>query len=222
MRVLESAIHIDSDNLNDFMNAATELCELLKQANIQSTPYLDGLPWFSKLSYENQKSIILNLNFYISLCKEQLNEGYKLTDNLSFTWRFLRKLDMTPKSDLFNLITDEDIIEVYSKDSRQLYRNLRFFDYSSYTIEELYSLEWWVLYERDEKVMNSLYDLAAKILDGQLNGHVYPDVGPHIVRELSSAEHLVHLYEARLLSPLSRNHQIEGVLAVLKITPFNN
>lgn len=207
------AEHMDQE----FMAMANALCGLLQNEGVSCRPYTSGLVFFKALALSKKEEVNERLRFYLELCQEQVSAGYKLSDNLSFTWRAFRKLELVPKSDLFTKVTDQDIVEIYSKDSRQLFRNLRFFDHCSYTLEELYSLEWWTLFDRESAITNKLLEAAGQVLDGTGEEHVYPDVGPHVVRELGSADRLVNVYEAKLLSPLSRGKKVEGIFTVLSL-----
>ncbi|MNJ94622.1 hypothetical protein D3C87_123240 [compost metagenome] len=211
-----------NQNIDDFKALAEKLCRMLESEGVLCKPYREGLPYFTKLTEYQQKEAIRNLGFYVDLCREQMLDGYKLSDNLSFTWRAFRKLNLIPRSDLFQMVSDEDVLEIYSSDSRQLYRNLRFYEHCSYSLEELYSLEWWSLFHRDEHITASLMESAAMVLNGECEGHVYPTVGTHVVRELCSEEKLANIYEPRLLSPLFCNKKVEGIFAAVRLVSVEN
>ena len=199
---------------SQFKNLAQKLSMLLATEGIRCKPYDDGLPYFSVLDDSKKAEINQHLQFTIDLCKEQMSDGYKLSDNLTFTWRVFRKLGWAPKSDLFNNITDEDVLEIYSLDNRQLYRNLRFYDYCSYSLEALHSLEWWNLWDRDAQVVEKLFETVSKIFSGEIRETVSPGVSQHVIKEKASADKLSISYEVRYISPLAYHGQTEGVIAV--------
>jgi len=212
-----------SESLNqDFMSLTEDLSRWLAVEGIRCRPYTPGLPHFSVLPVAKRQDIVSAVRFYHELCQEQVNEGYKITDSLVFTWRALNKLGLVPRSDLFSKVTDEDILEVYSGDGRQLYRNFRFFDFCSYTMEELYSLEWWSLYKRDEAITEKLYEIVGRIFTGEVEGTVIPDCAPHIVSETSSSEKIHMVYEPRMISPLYHNRVVSAVIAIVRAQIIKN
>ena len=166
-----------ADSLNqDFMSLTEDLSRWLAVEGKRCRPYTPGLPFFSQLPVHKRAEIVQAVRFYHELCQEQVNEGYKITDSLVFTWRALNKLGLVPRSDLFSKVTDDDILEVYDGEGRQLYRNFRFFDFCSYTMEELYTREWWELYKRDEDILAKLYEIVGRIFTGEIEGTVVPDL----------------------------------------------
>lgn len=208
--------------VDDFKALTEKLCRMFEMEGVHCKPYVEGLPHFRNMEVSEQKYVVDNLRFYVELCLEQMLDGFKLSDNLSFTWRAFRKLHFVPRSDLFNEVTDSDVLEIYSKDMCQLYRNLRFYEHCSYSLEELYCLKWWTLFQRDEKITQSLMESVTQVLSGESEGNVYPNVGPHIVQELSSEAKLVNRYEPRLLSPLFCNKKVEGLFVVMRLAVLDN
>ena len=212
-----------SESLNqDFMSLTEDLSRWLAAEGIRCRAYTPGLPHFSKLTLVQRQQIVENVRFYHELCQEQMNDGYKIVDSLVLTWRALNKLGLAPRSDLFTKVTDEDIIEVYAGDGRQLYRNFRFFDFCSYTMEDLQSLEWWSLYKRDEAITDKLYDIVGRIFTGEIEGTVVPDCAPHIVSETSSLEKIHMVYEPRMISPLYCNRAVSAVIAIVRAQIIKN
>lgn len=206
-----------AESLNqDFMSLTEDLTRWLAAEGIHCRPYAPELPFFSQLPIPKRQEIVRVVRFYHELCQEQFKEGYKITDSLTFTWRALKKLGLVPRSDLFSQVTDEDILEVYSSDGRQLYRNFRFFDFCSYTMEELYSLEWWSLYNRDEAFTEKLFAIVGRIFNGEIEETVVPDCPAHVVAETSSVGKINMNYELRMLSPLHHNHVPSAVIAVVR------
>lgn len=206
----------------EFKRSALKLSAICSTQNIRVRPFVEGLPHFGKLSSDRQLDIIKNIKFYLELCEEQMSEGQSLRDNLSFTWKALRKLGYSPKSDLFSLIKDDDIIEIYNNESRQLYRNLRYYDFCSYSIEELYSLEWWNLFSRDAEITMKLIEESGKIFNGEVDTHIFSETGEHMVKELASVDRLSNRYRAKLLSPLMLNKKAEAMMVVIEANSVMN
>lgn len=200
---------------NEFKTQVARLSAVMAQDGIYVRPFLPGLPYFSRLSFEAQHLALKAVEFYIDLCSEHISAGEKLTDSLSFTWRALRKLGLRPHSDLFNHIQEDDMIEIYNRDSRQLYRNFRYYDFCSYSFEELYSLEWWNLFDRDQKITDALLQEGIKVFSGEVAGYCLSATPKHIVRELISVDRLANAYQAKIIAPLYEGNNIEALLVTL-------
>lgn len=202
----------------EFKWLTQKICALFATEGVRCQAYRPGAPHFSNLPQAKQDEVLEYLRFYLELCMGQIAAGDRLSDNLSFTWRALKRLGFVPRSDLFNHLTDEDVIEIYNSDNRQLFRNLRFFDHCSYTLEELCTLEWWTLFERDQKITMKLFEAAEKIFRGEITETIIPtDIEPHIIKETQSLECNSVLYQVRCASPLYINRRPEGLICILKI-----
>lgn len=206
----------------EFKRTAGKISMIFSTQGMRVRPFVDGLPHFGRLSVDKQMDIIKNLKFYLELCEEQMAEGQSLRDNLSFTWKALGKLGLTPKSDLFSLVKDDDILEIYNSESRQLYRNLRYYDFCSYSIEELYSLEWWNLFSRDGDITLKLFEESHKIFNGEVDTHIFSETREHVVSELNSVDRLSNKYRAKLLSPLTVNKKAEAMIVVIEANSLPN
>lgn len=205
-----------------FKFLSKQISMLLATENIRIKAYQDGLPYFSKLSETHQIQVNNQLSFYAELCSEHIKEGYKISDGSTFLWRAFRKLGLTPTSDLFQFLTNESVIEVYSDENIQLFRNLNFFTYCSYSLEELHSLEWWHLYDRDAGVTNAIFEEGRKMFGGEIRGTYCPGLPDHIVRELASEEKLVMQVEFQAMSPLFSNRRPTAALLATKPKIISN
>jgi len=195
-----------------FKDLSNKLSVLLATEGIDVKPYVNGLPFFSSLSIGSQQAVNEHLKLYYSLCCEQLSEGYQLSDGASFLWRALRRLGLVPRSDLFQHFTKDSVIEIYSFENKQLFRNINFFKFCSYTLEELHAVEWWRLFQRDDSITQRLYGYAAQIFNGERANNFIPDVSKHTVYELASADKLVMEINFNIMGPLKRNHQTEALI----------
>lgn len=195
-----------------FILMTTKLSALLANEGIQIKPFIEGLPYFSKLTEEQKKQVNLQLSFYYELCMEQIEEGYTINDGHTFLWRALRKLGLIPRSDLFELLDNDSVIEIYSNENIQLFRNLNFFKYCSYTFEELHSREWWFNYERDNSITQKVFEYGAKFFDGELTENMQLNIPTHIVREINSHDLLVCEINFGIMGPLLRNKKPVAVI----------
>ncbi|HWU44755.1 MAG TPA: hypothetical protein VN132_14990, partial [Bdellovibrio sp.] len=161
-----------SPNLNSQLDGVLEqrfkkltkiISMLLTVEGKYQKPYIEGLPYFSKLPTELKQKVVDHLQFYHDLCVEQVSEGYSIKDSPSFVWRALNKLGLVPRSDLFSHLTNEHIVEIYSAENVQLFRNFKFFEFCSYSLEELLTIEWWGLFERDAQITQKIFDYSMRV-----------------------------------------------------------
>lgn len=202
----------DSALVKEFSKLAKSVSMYLSCEGAHVRPHLEGLPYFSKLSLEAQQVAVDRLRFYHDLCADQSSEGYRLRDSKTFTWRALSKLGLVPKSDLFMQMTDDHIVEVYSSENIQLFRNLNFFDFCSYSLEELHAIEWWGLFDREAATTQKLFGYAEKIFSGELSENFKPEVEKHILRETNSFDRLSMEYAVELMGPLYNSRRPQALV----------
>lgn len=205
-----------SSLVKEFTSVAVMLSEVLARNGVQVEPFKDGLPYFRSLPVSKQQEILHQLKFYYQLCLEQILEGHSLKDSHTFTWRAFRKLGLKPTSDLFSFIEDGDLIELYDRDNRQLYRNFAYYDYCSYSLEELYSLEWWKLFERDPLISEQIMNEGIQVLASTEHKSIISKTPKHIVREIQSMGRLTNTYQLKVLSPVFSDGFVEGAVIVLR------
>lgn len=157
---------------------------------------------FRSLPQVEMERNYLNFVIYYEVCSEVLAEGGRLGDSKLVVWRMIKKLGLVPTEDLFSVLEDDDIIEIYDASGIQIFRNFNFFDISSYTLEELYSYPWSDLYERNQFVTKQINDYAIQIFTGQVDHTLPISVPKHNLEErFSLFKHTMEM-EERYFSPL--------------------
>lgn len=186
---------------------------LLAEEGTKVRPYRSpDLPIFSKLSEEEKKSAIEMVSTVLSVFEEVRAEGGKLRDDARLVWRALSKLGWTPCSDVFSLMRDGDIICFHDLRQRLVFQNLNFFDWVSYTLEDLYGGLWYVLSKRNEKTAESLYEAVMKAF--QTDRTFEPDVEEHLMEEVGTEGLLKFMIRVQYMSPLKSNGQTTGLLLI--------
>lgn len=126
--------------------------EYLKRDGTQVLPYhKDSLDRFYAQTHKQQllSAAILDVAVH---AHEQPIQADELTRSKRYLWRAFQRLGLSPTSDFFDRISDENIVEVYSMDHKQLYRNHKFFEYAPVTLEEIIGMDWVKQTERDAKI----------------------------------------------------------------------
>ncbi|MEN0058955.1 MAG: hypothetical protein AAGB31_08980 [Bdellovibrio sp.] len=139
---------------------------LFSSEGLYRTAYLHGLPLYSKLTNAEQVQVYSYIKFFHDLCLDQMGEALTLQDSRNFLWRAFIKLGLSPEPHFFENFRDDHIVEMHSRSGAVLFRNLKFFEYCSYSFEELYTQAPTTLFEfsRDTEVF--LAPLKEKIFQG--------------------------------------------------------
>jgi hypothetical protein len=213
---LRSPLHDDLNYENSFVALSTQLSQFLNLEGIASRPYAADLPHFKKLSLTKKRAVVTHLESYMSLCVDHQMERQALRDSKKFTWRALQKFGFTPTSDFLDKISNADVVEIYSEDHTQLFRNFEFFSFCSYTLEELFCLEWWNLFRRDPKVDVQILAMANQIFAGKAPEGFCKNLETHILEEAQSQDRFKIKYEMQCYLPLYKNRRVEAVVSIVR------
>lgn len=74
------------------------------------------------------------------------------------------------------------VVEIYSPNMVQLYRNIHFFQYSSFSLLEISIFEWFHLWQRPKLIQEAMMKSARAVLDKMIPILAY-DVPRHVLRE---------------------------------------
>lgn len=170
---------------------------------------------FDKMSSDQKDQTYRNFLSYYAVCEEAVNSGDLICDSQALLWRMIKKLGLRPSGDLFNKISDGDVIEIYNKDFIQTFRNLRFFEISSYSIAEIFFYEWRHLYYRDNEVTQQIAARAIEVFTGQSEGTQDVSSIPehYLIEEFSEGKNKM-LMQEKFFSPLFDSHgEIQALVA---------
>lgn len=100
----------------------------------------------------------------------------------------LNIMKLKAPADFVSSITDEDIVEIYSPESIQMFRNLKFYETTSYTLADLLLYEWHELYSRPTKIYETLAEYGAYCATKAKKDEVISmdHVPTHIIKEIKS------------------------------------
>lgn len=123
---------------------------------------------------------LANLSNVFDLCAQENVDPW---DDLKFLKLSMRSLGLTYASDFSNLIGAEDIVEGYDMNRRQNFRNLRFMEITNYSLIQLMSHDWPMLFHRAKEVTDILMQQAEQ--DLWSGNETIKSVAPrHVIREL--------------------------------------
>ena len=85
--------------------------------------------------------------------------------------------------DFWNTLTQGQVIEFYGTDGVQLYRNINFFDFCSYSLLDISVFEWYNLWQRPSQIQEQMNKDAVKVFSTPTPVMQYK-VPRHVLREV--------------------------------------
>lgn len=192
-----------------------DLCERTSRAiattGREVVPYESHeMPRFQR--HSNFERVLETLRNYTEVLESAVAAKEDLEDSKHLVWRMIQRMGYVPKSDVFDKLEDGDTIEIYTTDNWQVFRNLRFFDFVSVTVEEMCTLVWNRDTERDLKITWDMLSFMLKIKMGFIKETTALDWIPkHNIRELLGKGWLISI-QMKLCSPLSFNGSTVALL----------
>jgi PAS domain-containing protein len=189
--------------IDQYIYAVERLSFLLKNEGIATRPYADRTNLcFARLTYEEQRIQFQHLMTYLEVCEETIEQGHSLKETGFLVWNLFKKMGLKSDSDIFSLLNEKDIIEIYDSNNVQIFRNVNFFRICGYTLDDLNSIPWWKLFFRDEQISRSIFAKAAALFGGESNEVISNIVPVHIVEEVESELKLKQKINLKYLIPL--------------------
>jgi hypothetical protein len=196
--------------------------DLLAQEGTRTRPFsLPTLPFFSKLSMEKKVQAIESIGYALEVFEETRAEGFRLNDSPKLIWRSLQKLGWQPPSDVFDKMGESDVIVVYGDRHTNVFQNLRFFDWVSFSLEELYSTPFYQYSRREAWAAEAAYLLASETISGMRPTTFVPDIREHYCEEVGTPELVKFYLHYRCIAPLRRSGRIVGALVVMVLRDWD-
>ena len=177
--------------------------------------------WMKFRTYNRQlqEECLSKAQIYLEICQDTLQGGGDITDTPKFLWYAIRKLNLLPGHDLFELLEDSDVVEIYNNQGVQVFRNHRFFDISSYDFPEIFVYPWHELYGREAHITDEIMKYAISVFSGECQKTIdMSHVPRHRLTENFSPEGFVMTMDERYFSPLkSKIGQNIHAVAISKV-----
>lgn len=132
-----------------FRTHSENICHLISEEGLSFRPYArEALTYFSLLDERLQRAIVLDLMNYYQICLDMRSSGIPLKNTRQFTEKALDRLDLRIDPKELERIEDQHVVEIYDVEQRQIFRSFRFFEVSSYTLEDLLCRRWYHIFVR--------------------------------------------------------------------------
>lgn len=199
-----------TQNTREYIFFLDSFAKNIKVHEVEIQPYSkESLQKFLSLPQERQEMAMTHFYSYVDLVggadvfpiKDKIPKDVTEQDLLRLC---SRKLEIRFSDDIYGKITDEDIVEVYTKDLIQIYRSLRFFNLSSYDLLELLSYEFHELYERSFQVNSYLFEAGQKLInrDPSLAPVDLSFIPKHVMREKISHLRVSFMIQFKEMYPI--------------------
>jgi hypothetical protein len=204
------------DNVDEFKKLANVYIDLWKNEGIQvHLSHQNDFHIFKKSSIKRKQLAMTYLQFNIQVMKDMISSGISPSDSKRFTWNVLKKLKLHPKEENFlEFIHDEDIIEIYFLDDVQVFRNRKFFEISTLSIEDILCRPWYELVQRKSKYLFQMLKLTVLIKLRIIKQMTYWNIAKHEVVEKCTPQKTRFSMHLKYFFPLYSNDQIEAILTV--------
>lgn len=214
---------VTTDYTSDFRTMALQIAKFGAKAGVKIRPFKDeDLPYFSKLPIDKRKQIISSLDFLIRVCEATIKNGYSADDSAQLTWYAIKELGWRPSSDLFEKIDNDSIIEIYDTNNLQVFRNFNFFDFCSYTLEEIHCIPWTTLYYRpDESITKEILRHISDHFESHSYTTKYVGIPKHSVKETRSAQKYELFISLEYISLLFNSANSPEAIVAIETAKFN-
>lgn len=196
-----------------------DFCNLLGRYGIAATPLSDtGVQKFTSLSFIHRDLIIENFTFYADLIFSAEKNGVDLKDEEALVRFALPRLGLTASQGTMDKIKDGNVIEIYNAQNIQIFRNITFMEFCSYSLLDLITFEFYELYERSTHITAKLLDAGREVLGTAIDflDFAEKNVPQHTLREKFSDARDQYLVTMKYLCPLYSGPNKRSALLVVQ------
>lgn len=211
---------LSSTNLSDeFKASCLKVAALCRHYGVEVEPYHDAkLLHFNSLEEGQKQSALYYLNLYLKLIQSSFDRETEEDNDSALLWDAFLGLGLRQPSDLFNVLEDDDKIEIYDLNGVQIWRNFNVMRICSYTLEEIYSFSWEERYDRSPLDTKIAVEAVQHVLTNT-DGKVYhANIKNHEVIERFSSKRYILDASHEYLSPLyGKAGSVSGFVVVSKV-----
>jgi hypothetical protein len=150
---------------HDLIRILTEFAQLISAYGyFVSIASRRGMEKLSVVSVEKKQMIISHYTQIIEWIRsEEVTHDPQNIDKIC-AQKALSYFNLNADDSFMNTITSEDVIEIYGHDMVQLYRSFNFFNLTSYSLLDMSVFEWYVLWERPKRAVESTMQDVEEVL----------------------------------------------------------
>ncbi|WP_413943200.1 hypothetical protein [Bdellovibrio sp. HCB-162] len=203
----------NQNRIDSFKASSEKTAALIFEEGILFRPYAQpSLPYFGMLSDNEQEDVIRDLQTYYQICTNVKKSGGTLKDTRLMTEMALKEFGYSVKQEDLELIESHHLVEIYNLSQLQIFRSFRFFELSSYTLEDLYCRKWYHLYERHEEDHIATAEKVTEFLKNPASMKL--DLKEHSIREKETLERLHVFSQLHWFIPTYHQDTLSGILVI--------
>ena len=194
-----------SSSAQIFLNSLESFQGMVSKYGFQVRTHSEkSLQRFLGLEKHTQAEIIKGFTSYLSFLTKFQMDGLDLREDSLLLKTFLQQMGFIYDKGLSDQISPGDVIEVYTADQIQIFRNLVFMDLCNYTLLDLLTHDPYELYERSDLIKKELNQAVTTLSGRPMNTEPLDmsHIPKHILREKFSDQRLSSMVEFKCLSPL--------------------
>ncbi len=204
---------------NGFAGILRFFCDCAEIEGLRLKPYRsENLCYFSALSSINQQVVYEDLRRYYQICLESIKLHASLKNNIGQFRLAVNKLGIQVEDKVFSILNPEDVIEIYTLDSIQIFRTFNFFYLVTYTLEEIFCRPWFDLYQRDVFTNEANHKAVKHVLSGQARSPIYPNIPIHDIYEKKEGSRSLTKIKHRFMAPAyDSDEELTGFINVFQV-----
>lgn len=173
--------------ISTFKRLTERTAALINENGCNIQPYSEeALEKLSTLSLINVRTCNSKLMHNLQLIESSASASK--TSNKALVKSILSLMKLCVNDDFIDQITEEDIVEIYSPEGVQVFRNLKFYETTAYTLADLLIFEWNELYLRPTKVYEKLAEYVDYCINKAKSNEIInlKHLASHIIKEIKS------------------------------------
>jgi len=180
------------DRVREFCEISDKISALAANFSLRVIGYHSPeLPLYDQMSEQRQVTALAQLKVFLQTMESVTTAGESLDDAGRSLWHTLSTLRLIPPSDMFSHIRPDHVIEIYNLENIQIWRSLNFYKFCSYSLEEMYSMEWTNRYRRDPGKIEECIQKVTSFLQGETPDIYFTEIAEHTLDETSSSLKLI-------------------------------
>lgn len=200
---------------SEFIELTNRFCRVLKESGIEVKPLTaPDAPVFASLPADQKQKVLFHLREILAVIDEMTAAGENPSETGRFLWRSLSRMKLTPASDIFDRMTNQDAVVVYDLEHRQIFRSLSYYASVSATLEEIVSLPWWEIHSYPQDLMAQFQTLPDAIRAGHIPQTIPAEVPPYRVTENVGSGRITTEVTMKWFSPVRENNDYVGLITV--------
>ncbi len=177
-----------------------------------------SIPFFQQLEEAEKTRVVTTLNNYLEICRSVYKETHSLKESEFLVKKALEYFKFTCDPKIFQLLKQSGrVLEFYSLSNTQFFRTINYFEFGSYTIEDIYCRQWNHLYLRDDAVGETIFNGVMAVTSGQSTDEGIVISEEHVLTEKASLERLTIQVDEMRLMPLKKGNSIPAFACVIDL-----